>query len=46
MSDDRGKPAVQLTGKAARRAEQIGVSNFSLSLSHTREHAIAMVVGQ
>ena len=46
VSDDRGKPAVELTGKAARRAEQIGVSIFSLSLSHTREHAIAVVVAQ
>jgi holo-[acyl-carrier protein] synthase len=46
VSDDHGKPTVQLSGKAARRAEQIGVSTFSLSLSHTREHAIALVVAQ
>jgi holo-[acyl-carrier protein] synthase len=46
VSDDHGKPAVQLTGKAARRAERIGLSSFSLSLSHTREHAIALVVAQ
>ena len=46
VSDDNGKPAIQLTGKAARRAEQIGLSNFALSLSHTREHAIALVVAQ
>jgi holo-[acyl-carrier protein] synthase len=46
VSDDQGKPTVQLTGRAARRAEQIGLSTFSLSLSHTREHAIALVVAQ
>jgi len=46
VSDDLGKPSVQLTGRAAQRAEQIGLSNLSLSLSHTREHAIALVVGQ
>jgi len=46
VSDDHGKPAVQLTGRAARRAAQIGLSTFSLSLSHTHEHAIAMVVAQ
>lgn len=46
VSDDHGKPAVQLSGKAARRAEQIGLTTFALSLSHTREHAIAMVVAQ
>lgn len=45
-SDDRGKPFLQLTGKAARRAEQVGLTIFSLSLSHTREHAIAIVVAQ
>lgn len=45
-SDDRGKPFLQLTGKAARRAEQVGLTTFSLSLSHTREHAIAMVVAE
>jgi holo-[acyl-carrier protein] synthase len=46
VSDDQGKPTVELTGRAARRAEQIGLSAFSLSLSHTREHAIALVVAQ
>jgi holo-[acyl-carrier protein] synthase len=45
-SDDHGKPFLQLTGKAARRAELVGLTTFSLSLSHTREHAIAMVVAQ
>jgi len=43
-SDDHGKPVVLLSGRAARRAEEIGLTTFALSLSHTREHAIAMVV--
>jgi holo-[acyl-carrier protein] synthase len=46
VSDARGKPAVQLTGRAARRAAAIGLHTFALSLSHTREHAIVMVVAQ
>ncbi len=46
VADDHGKPEIQLSGKAARRAEQIGLRAFALSLSHTREHAIAMVVAQ
>ncbi len=46
VSGERGKPIVQLTGKAAQRAATIGVQNFALSLSHTREHAIAMVVAE
>ncbi len=46
ISGERGKPSVRLSGKAARRAHEIGIQNFSLSLSHSRDHAIAMVVAQ
>ncbi len=46
VSDPRGKPSVQLTGRAAQRAGEIGLSAFALSLSHTREHAIAFVVAE
>ncbi len=46
ISGERGKPSVKLSGKAARRAQEIGIQNFSLSLSHSRDHAIAMVVAQ
>jgi holo-[acyl-carrier protein] synthase len=45
-SDARGKPIVRLTGAAARRAAQLNLRNFAISLSHTREHAIAMVVAE
>jgi holo-[acyl-carrier protein] synthase len=43
-SDARGKPIVQLTGAAAQRAAQLNLKSFAISLSHTREHAIALVV--
>ncbi|MCI0474969.1 MAG: holo-ACP synthase [Anaerolineales bacterium] len=46
VSDARGKPAVRLTGKAARRAAQSNLKNFAISLSHTRAHAIALVVAE
>ncbi len=46
IADARGKPSVQLSGRAAQRAAEIGVSQFAISLSHTREHAIAMVVAE
>lgn len=46
VSDPRGKPLVQLTGDAARRAGELGLHTFALSLSHTREHAIAIVVAE
>lgn len=45
LSDDHGKPTVQLSGKAAQVADSQGIQSWSLSISHTRTHAIAMVVG-
>jgi holo-[acyl-carrier protein] synthase len=44
ISDEHGKPMAHLTGRAAQRAQAIGIHELALSLSHTREHAIAMVV--
>lgn len=46
VSDERGKPAVQLSGKAAQRAAEMKLKNLSLSLSHTNEHAIAIIVAE
>ncbi len=46
VSDERGKPSVELSGKAARRAGELGLHTFALSLSHTREYAIAMVIAE
>ncbi len=46
VSGERGKPSVRLSGRAAQRAQEIGIKTFSLSLSHSRDHAIAMVVAQ
>lgn len=46
VSGKRGKPSVKLTGRAAQRAKKLGFKKFSLSLSHSRDHAIALVVAQ
>ena len=43
-ADARGKPIVELSGTAAQRAAELNLKNFAISLSHTREHAIALVV--
>ncbi len=40
-----GEPILTLHGKAASLAAELGISGWSISLSHTHEHAIAMVVG-
>ena len=40
-----GQPQVLLHGKARARAAALGISGWQLSMSHTREHAVAMVLG-
>jgi holo-[acyl-carrier protein] synthase len=44
--DARGKPLVRLYGRAAERAAELGLTEWAVSLSHTREHAIAFVVAR
>jgi holo-[acyl-carrier protein] synthase len=45
LSNNDGAPIVQLSGKAANKARDIGISQFAVSISHSKEYAIAMVVG-
>jgi holo-[acyl-carrier protein] synthase len=44
IRDQRGKPGIHLAGGALERARQIGLTHWALSLSHSREHAVAVVV--
>jgi holo-[acyl-carrier protein] synthase len=46
LPNHRGKPLVYLHGRAQERAERIGLSQIDVSLSHSREYAVAFVVGQ
>ncbi len=46
IGDARGKPLIRLYGRAAERAEQLGLTEWAVSLSHTHKHAIAFVVAQ
>jgi holo-[acyl-carrier protein] synthase len=39
-----GKPLLQLTGRAAERARVLGVNHISLSLTHSRDLALAVVI--
>ena len=41
-----GKPEVVLYGRAAQYAQEQGLDQWAISLSHTDEQAIAMVVAQ
>ena len=40
-----GAPYVELHGKASNKAKELGITSFSVSLSHSKKYAIAMVVG-
>lgn len=44
LHDERGRPLLQLHGDAAKLAEEMGLSHWDVSLSHTDEMAIAFVV--
>ena len=46
LSNSNGQPVVHLHGKAQRRAEEIGLKGLSISLSHSREYAVASVIGE
>ncbi len=46
LRDMLGKPVVVLSGRAAERAHELGVTEWAVSLSHEREYAIAFVVAQ
>ena len=44
LADRRGKPNVTLHGRALDRARVLGLSEWSISLSHSEEFAVAFVV--
>lgn len=41
---DLGQPTIRLTGGAADRADELGVNEVFVSLTHTKDYAIAQVV--
>ena len=46
LPNKRGKPLVFLYGRAAIRAEKISLRGLDISLSHSKEYALASVVGE
>jgi holo-[acyl-carrier protein] synthase len=46
LPNRRGKPLVFLYGRGAKRAEQIKLRALEISLTHSKEYAIASVVGE
>ncbi len=46
LSDSSGRPVVNLYGKAREQATNLGLRGVAVSLSHSREYAVAFVVGE
>jgi holo-[acyl-carrier protein] synthase len=45
LANRRRAPLVILQGRARRRARKLGIKELAISLSHSRDHAVASVVG-
>lgn len=45
LANSDGKPLVYLHGGAQKKAERLGLGEIAISLSHSREYAIASVIG-
>ncbi len=46
LSEPAGQPVVQLYGKAQNKADDMGLVKLAISLSDSKEYAIASVIGE
>ena len=46
LAEPGGRPLVNLYGQASERANDLGLKGLTISLSHSRDYAIAFVVGE
>lgn len=46
LANPSGQPVIYLHGKVQSRAEEIGLKQLAISLSHSRDYAIASVAGE
>ena len=45
LSSQQGAPLVHLKGSAQARAKEIGLDHLTITISHSRDYAVASVVG-
>jgi holo-[acyl-carrier protein] synthase len=45
LRNKRNAPLLYLHGRARRKAQKLGIKEIAVSLSHSREYAIATVIG-
>ncbi len=46
LTEVNGKPSLTLSGKAKLQADASAINNFDVSLSHSKEYAVAFVIGE
>ena len=46
LAEPNGKPLVNLYGSAREYADEIGLKELAISLSHSRDYAVAFFVGE
>ncbi len=46
LSEPDGRPSVRLYGKAKEQARHLDLTNLAITLSHSKEYAIAFVTGE
>ena len=46
LAEPSGQPSVHLYGKAQVRADSLGLGKLAISLSDSKEYAVAFVVGE
>lgn len=44
LGDERNAPTLRLYGMAEQKARELGLSTWSVSISHSQSHAVAFVV--
>lgn len=43
---ESGKPDLRVTGRAAEIARELGITRWHVSLTHTKDHAVASVIAE
>ncbi|MCX6003898.1 MAG: holo-ACP synthase [Chloroflexi bacterium] len=46
LAEFNGKPLVNLSGKAKQQASELAIRELNISLSHSKDYAVAFVVGE
>ena len=46
LRDDRGKPWVRLYGGAREEMDKLGIDAFHVSITNTKDYAVAVAVGE